>query len=329
MEVLVAVGVSFVGLLVATRSLKKTLLLFFVLAGAGGYAASYYAPGVLVKALYATVQLATGVSSFDVDVEGHTWPCLQAGEGPVIYLQHGFSADAEGFLEYMPLLAKGGYKVIACDALGHGENSRGREHDYSPIAQANRIVHIMDKLKIDKFHVLGNSYGGYIGLELALNYQNRLLSLVLLNNAGCTCPEETEWWKNGSVFPDRRTMEGIDAIIDLCTTPETKPPIPAFVKRHIMNQAMTDQDHFSDMQKALTPIFKNGLDDRLHEIQTQTLVVWGKKDKLIHYSCAKHQADLLPNGSALIFDEVGHLPHMEVPKKLAEEHLKFLSKIPK
>ena len=61
----------------------------------------------------------------------------------------------------------------------------------SYLFEARRIAHVMEKLNIDKFHIAGNSYGGHIALEFALNFQNRLLSMTLLNNAGTKCPEET------------------------------------------------------------------------------------------------------------------------------------------
>lgn len=101
------------------------------------------------------------------------------GEGtPVVFVHGGMTRD---FLKPLAdeLTSKGGCQVIHYGRRGHG--GHGLPADPADIpGQATDVVTILDALGIDKAHVAGHSFGGYIAMELAIRAPDRLLSAILL-----------------------------------------------------------------------------------------------------------------------------------------------------
>ena len=68
------------------------------------------------------------------------------------------------------------------------------------------------------------------------------------------------------------------------------------------------------------------VNDRLADVKTPTLVVWGRHDRLIDVSCVAPIKAGIPNCQAVILEDIGHLPMIEAPETLATHHLPFLAK---
>ena len=69
----------------------------------------------------------------------------------------------------------------------------------------------------------------------------------------------------------------------------------------------------------------HSLTDRLGDVATPTLVIWGRHDRLIDVSCAAVMAAAIPDNRVVILEDVGHVPMIESPQQTAEHHLKLIS----
>jgi pimeloyl-ACP methyl ester carboxylesterase len=77
--------------------------------------------------------------------------------------------------------------------------------------------------------------------------------------------------------------------------------------------------------KFLWPIPDKGLRKRIHRVQTPTLVVWGKEDRLVPPVYAEEFARRIAGARVEIVDQAGHAPHLEQPDAVARLVRDFLS----
>src|SRR5271170_1565510 len=100
-----------------------------------------------------------------------------------ILIQHGFGRNSNFWYEWVPLLG-GKYRVIRRDARGHGESSAPSRdtYDWSLDTMLAEIIDMLDQLKIDKVHFVGESTSGELGVALAVKYPHRLHSLITISS---------------------------------------------------------------------------------------------------------------------------------------------------
>ena len=122
---------------------------------------------------------ARAVEEKTVDVGEYKVNVASAGSGPAIVMLHGEEKrpswkDWEGFLG----LAES-YRLIIPDLVGFGRSSRPAETpDYR--AQARVVHELLDVLKVDKAALAGYSWGGQVALEVAIDWPERVESLILV-----------------------------------------------------------------------------------------------------------------------------------------------------
>ncbi len=107
-----------------------------------------------------------------------------AGEGPPVLLLHGFPQNLAMWAQIAPKLAED-YTVICADLRGYGDSSKPRassdNSNYSFRAMANDNVAVMKNEGFDQFHVIGHDRGGRTGHRMALDHQQKVLSLAVLD----------------------------------------------------------------------------------------------------------------------------------------------------
>ena len=104
---------------------------------------------------------------------------VEAGSGDPVIMLHGLGATKASFLPTLGALAPS-HRAIAVDLPGFGDSDKPLWAAYDPRFFANAVVALLDALELDRAHIVGNSMGGRIALELGLDHSDRVGRLVLL-----------------------------------------------------------------------------------------------------------------------------------------------------
>lgn len=270
-------------------------------------------------------------SELDIEVDGRGFHIvyLEGGSAsaPPLLLLHGIGADKDNWTRVGSVLTKR-YRVYAIDIPGFGESSKPADARYRISDQVERLALIAKKLGLSRFHLGGNSMGGWIAAAYAMAHPDEVQSLWLLNPAGVMSAEESEMMKliaAGMPLPlFARSKQDFGRLMQFVMQ---KPPfIPAPVRqvlidRQIANYAL-NEFIFGEIREQ-----SGALDAALAEqrppLATPTLIVWGDHDRVLHPSGARILNRLLPNGQMTIMKDIGHLPMLEAPWASAAQYLLF------
>ena len=118
-----------------------------------------------------------------VSVNGLRVHYKRAGQGPTAVLLHGSGSSLEGF-ERVAALLSSSYDVIRPDLPGFGRTGPRPDRDYRVRTYARTVADFMTALRVPHFAVTGNSLGGNIAWNLALDAPERVDGLVLVNATG-------------------------------------------------------------------------------------------------------------------------------------------------
>lgn len=285
-------------------------------------------PRQFLRLVLLALRRVAGFRTRSVEFDGTLWPYLEGGpgSGEVLVLLHGFSGDKDNWLMYARGLRKN-YRVIVPDLPGFGDTARDPAADYHMDAQARWLLTFVDAMGIDKFHIGGNSMGGYITLKFTLAYADRILSLALLDSAGVLGDTKSELQiatENGESLLTVSSPEEFDRLLKFIVYRPL--PLPGFIKKPYCDDLIT---HRPFLEAIFWPMAEEmqerPLNDQLHTIAAPTLVIWGRHDRLIDVSCVDVLKAQIPNNHCVVFEETGHVPMLERPVESAAVHAEFLN----
>ena len=246
-----------------------------------------------------------------------------AGSGPAILVLHGWGSSSDSWIEVQKFLAKEGYFVICPDLPGFGKsdipNFAWSIEDYEKI-----VIDFVKKMeeKFDDFSeplfLLGHSFGGTISIKIASDNALKLKKLLLCGPAGIR------------VKPSIKTRIIIlassigDLFFSLKPLRRIKDLARNFFYCFIKERDYTKATRI--MKETIKKILKEDLSLNLPDIKTETLLLWGEKDKIIPLKYSKIYKDKIKNSHLETFSEAGHSPHLSCPSLLTEKIIAFLNK---
>jgi pimeloyl-ACP methyl ester carboxylesterase len=264
-----------------------------------------------------------------VSVAGLRLRCQEAGEGPAVVLVHGIAASLEYWRFTVGALAAR-HRVVAIDLPGCGFSERGPIIPTLP-ETADLMVGLLDALGIERASFVGNSLGGLVSLETALRHPARVARLILSNSAGLG-REVSLLWRVVAIPPVGRLL--IEANRRAARRgwqnafyhPQSEPEIVARCREWVARPDLAD---------TLLGAVRAGIGlrgqrpailrvDRLAELKAPTLVVWGRRDRIIPVAHGIRAHRLIPNARLAILDTCGHCPQLEAPlefNRLARDFL--------
>jgi pimeloyl-ACP methyl ester carboxylesterase len=258
----------------------------------------------------------------DVPVGRHKISTLTMGRGYDVLLVHGLGGTRASMFDTASTLSRH-YRVHAIDLPGFGSSSKPARGGYNAAWFSKIMLGLLDELEIDRAHVVGNSMGGRIGIEMGLSAPDRISGLGLL------CPA-VAWIKRGfhpivrmlrpefgflphgfsrkqvasqfwGIFHDRDAIDPAvgDVIVDEF--------------RRIYHSAGARYAFLSSARNIYLekPLGRGGFYPRLAELQPPALFVWGSHDPLVPAAFGRHVARWLPSAEQVTLDECGHVPQVE------------------
>ena len=261
--------------------------------------------------------------------DGLRWHVLQSkepGDAPAVLLIHGFGADSRNWVRFANEL-EGDYRFVIPDLPGHGDTEpRTTDMDYGISEQAQRLFRLLDALQVDQVHVAGNSMGGAIAIEMARHQPRRLRSLGLVDSAGITL--QTPKFLNALEQSDSnplipRTAEDFHTTLDWAS--ERSVGIPDFAITLMGEEKAANAEVAEKVWQDinLDPAMRLQGRGVLPEIETPTLILWGREDALLSVENVRVFQQELPNNRAVILEGVGHVPMAEAPEESADAFRAF------
>ncbi len=251
-----------------------------------------------------------------VRVNGKDIFVAEEGTGPPIVLLHGGGPGASGVSNYSrnikPLAQH--FRVIVPDMPGYGRSAKGVDGSDPFGYLADHIRGMLDELGIDRAHLVGNSYGGSCALRLALDTPHRVDRLVLMGpgGIGTTRGLPTAGLKSllgyyggdGPSLDKLRTFIRSYLVYDGDAVPESL--IQTRYESSIDPEVVANPP--LQRPSGLRTLWRMDFtrDRRLSTLETPTLVLWGRDDKVNKPSGAAMLGDRMPNADVLVTAKTGH-----------------------
>lgn len=245
---------------------------------------------------------------------------------PVILLLHGATADSSVWLQFCAQL-KTTHTVVIIDFPGHGKSCATLELDYSIAAQTQRLRELINALKIPSAHLIANSMGGAIALQLAALAPQLVASLILIDPAGVNLVKS--WVQEQS---EGRGTHAVTEVKDLSSfrlmvkvSMERPPYLPGFIAGALARAFILR----SAINLRIVESIERDLDQAefLSKIHCKSLIIWGKQDRLLHVANANHLHQKLAHSQLVLLDDIGHCPMVEAPKPVARLCEQFLNSL--
>ncbi|MEI8297778.1 MAG: alpha/beta hydrolase [Pseudomonadota bacterium] len=257
-------------------------------------------------------------------IPGFTLPYLEGGRGEPLLLVHGFGADKDNFTRIAPFLTQR-FRVIALDLPGFGAATRDPAARYDIASQVERLRCFIAELGLTRFHLGGNSMGGFIAAQYAATYPAHVQTLWLLDAAGCEGAYDTSviqrYATEGQTALLVRTLDEFDAL--LATATERPLWLPPALRRSLALRAIRDQPlHERIFQEIGTQ--SPPLDRLCPAITAPTLIVWGRQDRILNPGVAAHMQALFPHSRCVLLEGIGHMPMVECPRRVAADYIAFV-----
>lgn len=224
---------------------------------------------------------------------------------PVLLMVHGFQGDKRSWIPYIKKLNKE-FHIIALDLPGHGGTDAPRTLNYDLESQAQFVEVFVRKLGLEKFHLMGISMGGGISTFYASMYPNRVKKLVLINPYGANTPYKSDIEievENGNnlFFPE--SIEELDSFLAYI---KGKPFILAkMFKQHLLARLQEKQAFYRKVFYQL--ISSKKIESFLPKIRSETLVLVGERDQILHPSSIESFKKYLPNVKTQVLKNGAHV----------------------
>ena len=227
------------------------------------------------------------------------------GTGPDVLLLHGYGSDRQSWLATAPALFDT-HTVWVLDLPAHGQSSSDCG-DGSISALANSVLSAADDAKLTSFHLIGHSLGGRIGMHLAANTAERINSLVAFAPAGLGHRINTDFLSQFS------SAEQVDALhpllLSLVHDQKMIGRALAIAVLAYLNKPGT-REALNKIAVGIVDAQQN-VESTVEAIQAANIprmIIWGANDSINPINNDKAQAF---GGSLHVFDDCGHLPHIE------------------
>lgn len=250
-------------------------------------------------------------------------------EKPAIVFLHGAGLNAHTW-DLVCLALRDDYHCIAVDIRGHGDSEWSPVADYSVPANVEDFAAFVQALGLDRFSLVGHSFGGMIALSYAAGHSDRLSSLVIVD-----------------VGPEPR-VTGTRRVVDFMRAPAELDSIEDFVEQALtfnplrrreslrrslkQNLRQTaegkwtwkyDRRHMTNIDYENISKRTSALWQVIGKISCPTLVVRGSKSDVFHDEDAERLVTALQDGRWVKIEGAGHTVQGDRPKALADELKRF------
>ena len=270
-----------------------------------------------------------------LEIDGTPINYVDVGSGdaeePVV-LVHGLGGQWQNWLENIPRLAQD-RRVLALDLPGHGLTPMREDGEISITGYGRCVNAFCDQLGLGQIDIVGNSMGGFVTAEVAIQFPERVQRLVLVSAAGITSADAVQ----APILTFGRVATAIATNTaarhrKLAARPLTRHSSLLLVARHprLLKPDLAYEGFFKGAGKpafddALRACLEYDFRDRLPDVKVPTLIVWGEKDSIIPVRDADEFERLIEDSRKVVMKDTGHIPMAERPQTFNDLLVKFLA----
>lgn len=260
-----------------------------------------------------------------------------AGEGPPVLMLHGSGPGVTGWRNFganLPAFAPH-VRCLVLELPGFGVSDPTDQHPM--LASGPAVTRFLDGLGLDVVDVVGNSMGGMVGAQLAIDQPERVRRLVTVGGIGrnLLSPAPGEGIKLLMQFTDDPTRERLvawlqsmvfhpetltDELVEERWAQATEPDTLASARRMYGTAA------FTAMMAAAATSDRAPLWAQLHRIRARTLVTWGRDDRVSPVDMALLPMRTIPDVELHVFPSCGHWVMIEQRAAWERVVLEFLTR---
>lgn len=255
---------------------------------------------------------------------------VEMGEGPNVFVLHGFPGSSYDWRDVLPRLASNNMRAIAFDFLGHGLSEKPKDAPYSLFEQTDVAEAVAKITGIDRCVLVSHDMGDTVAAELLMRANEGSLGFAI----------DRSILTNGSIFmhlvqlspgqlallslPDETLADSLplDAFRPgLATTFPTDRQPPD----HVLDD-MLDLIRYDDGDRVLPRVIRYIEERRANQERwTQALIayegpmsaIWGAQDPIAVVEMPHHLKEIRPETEVVVWDDCGHWPCIEAPERLA------------
>jgi proline-specific peptidase len=280
----------------------------------------------------------------------HTWYQIvgereDPGKLPLLCL-HGGPGAAHDYLESLAAMAETGRRVIFYDQLGCGRSATPPNPSMWTVElYVEEVNAVRAALGLDRIHLLGQSWGGMLGMEYALTQPPGLASLTIASSPASMRQWVTEANRLRSELPPE-VQATLTKHEEAGTTsdPEYEAASMVFYRRHVcrvdpwpeyvertFDQLARNPEVYNTMNGPNEFYVVGTLKDwdiigRLHEIRVPTLVTSGRYDEATPL-IAETIHSRIAGSEWMIFEQSSHMAHVEEPERYMRVLDTFLTRV--
>ena len=268
-------------------------------------------------------------SSSFISIDGINVHYRDVGKGEAILLIHGTGASLHTWEKWIDILSPG-YRVISFDLPGFGLTGPDPNHNYQISRYTAILDSLMVKLKVDSFHIAGNSLGGLVAWRYTSQFPQKILTLNLIDAAGLPQPGK----KPPFIFQLAK--------LPVLSTLMQKVTPKSIIKNSMLDVYKNDQlvtekliDRYFELSlregnrtafvKRMSQLNEKLDINDLKRITAPVLIQWGKDDRWIPLAKGYEFKKIIPKAELKIYDS-GHVPMEENPMETVEDYMIFLKK---
>jgi 3-oxoadipate enol-lactonase len=246
----------------------------------------------------------------------------QSGQGQALFLLHSLLSDRASFDAVVPELSRS-FRVIVPELPGFGGSSAVSG---GLAAVADRMAEaVTDAAGGGAAIVLGNGYGGFVALQMAIRHPRIASRLVLADCGAAFSPAGREAFRNMAAASKARGLQAItDVAMRRLFAPEFQAQHPDLMGNRREAFLRTDPDVF---QAACAALAELDLRPQLPQVKVPVLVLVGEHDEATPPPMSHELAALLPNARLKIIPGCAHVPQLQSPRVFLEAIGDFLPEL--
>jgi pimeloyl-ACP methyl ester carboxylesterase len=256
-----------------------------------------------------------------LELDGAPVNVVELGSGPAMLFVHGLTGCWQNWLEQLPHFARA-HRVVALDLPGFGQSPLPPSGEVTIPGYARTLDTLLERLGLASAVVVGNSLGGFVSAELALAFPQRVDKLVLVSASGLSAAhvkrDPTEIAPHLAAGLLARAATRRERIF---RRPKLRNAFAGYILRH--PQRLPVELLYEQLAGAAAPGFLPAtlssmqfeLEERLEDLDTPTLIVWGREDRVVPPQDAQRFERLIAGSRLVWFDDTGHVPMLERPAR--------------